>query len=192
MGNKEMRTRADRFGGGSPAFPAQWFDGLCRALPGDRLFDTIAPGRREPPGNLTPALGASGPHGFAVRINAARLATPTRPPQPVPTSVTWPTSPLVGQDGSYQPVICVEKIREYFFVWGWTGRANHVHSLWDGRKHSAEHNPSRRAPDSARALPGERAPQDDAAIELRSPDSGLRLAAPTDDNLASPRLHSAV
>ena len=99
MGNKEMRTRADRFGGGSPAFPAQWFDGICRALPGDRLFDTIAPGRREPPGNLTPALGASGPHGFAVRINAARLATPTRPPQPVPTSVTWPTPPLAGQDG---------------------------------------------------------------------------------------------
>jgi hypothetical protein len=41
---REIRTRADRFGGGSPAFPAQWFDGLCRALPGDRLFDTIVGG----------------------------------------------------------------------------------------------------------------------------------------------------
>src|SRR6185437_6969126 len=41
---KRMRTRADRFGGNTPAFPAQWFDGLCRALPGDRLFDTIAGG----------------------------------------------------------------------------------------------------------------------------------------------------
>ena len=46
LGNKEMRTRADRFGGNTPAFPAQWFDGLCRALPGDRLFDTIAPKQR--------------------------------------------------------------------------------------------------------------------------------------------------
>src|SRR6185437_9055498 len=46
MGNGERRTRADRFGGNTPAFPAQWFDGLCRALPGDRLFDTIAPKQR--------------------------------------------------------------------------------------------------------------------------------------------------
>src|SRR6185437_3151884 len=65
MGNGERRTRADRFGGNTPAFPAQWFDGLCRALPGDRLFDTIAPEQRLLLKNLTPALGASGPHGFA-------------------------------------------------------------------------------------------------------------------------------
>ena len=31
------RTRAYRFSGGSPAFPAQWLYGLLRALPGDRL-----------------------------------------------------------------------------------------------------------------------------------------------------------
>jgi hypothetical protein len=105
-------------------------------LPGDRLFDTIAPGRREPPGNLTPALGASGPHGFAVRIGAARLATPTRPPQPAPTSVTWPTPPLAGQDARHKPVIWGEKIREYFFVWDWTGQANHFHSLREGSRHT--------------------------------------------------------
>jgi hypothetical protein len=35
--HKEMRTRAYRFSGGNPAFPAQWLYGLCRALPGDEF-----------------------------------------------------------------------------------------------------------------------------------------------------------
>src|SRR6266702_5021581 len=35
--HKGMRTRACRFSGGNPAFPAQWLDGLCRALPGDEF-----------------------------------------------------------------------------------------------------------------------------------------------------------
>src|SRR5205823_5649672 len=33
----KKRTRAYRFSGSIPAFPAQWFDGLCRALPGDEF-----------------------------------------------------------------------------------------------------------------------------------------------------------
>ena len=32
-----MRTRAYRYSRSTPAFPAQWFDGLCRALPGDEF-----------------------------------------------------------------------------------------------------------------------------------------------------------
>src|SRR5260221_10008729 len=31
----KKRTRAYRFSGDTPAFPAQWLYGLCRALPGD-------------------------------------------------------------------------------------------------------------------------------------------------------------
>jgi hypothetical protein len=43
--HKEMRTRAYRFSGGSPAFPAQWSYGLCRALPGERIrLVTVAAG----------------------------------------------------------------------------------------------------------------------------------------------------
>jgi hypothetical protein len=34
----KKRTRAYRFSGGNPTFPAQWFYGLYRALPGDRAF----------------------------------------------------------------------------------------------------------------------------------------------------------
>jgi hypothetical protein len=42
---EEMRTRAYRFSGGNPAFPAQWSYGLCRALPGDDfLFVTVVGG----------------------------------------------------------------------------------------------------------------------------------------------------
>jgi hypothetical protein len=44
---KQMRTRAYRFSGGNPAFPAQWLYGLLRALPGDEfLFVTVTSGLR--------------------------------------------------------------------------------------------------------------------------------------------------
>ena len=36
--HKEVRTRAYRYSRSTPAFPAQWFDGLCRALPGDEFL----------------------------------------------------------------------------------------------------------------------------------------------------------
>jgi hypothetical protein len=45
--HKEKRTRAYRFSGGNPAFPAQWPYGLCRALPGERIrLVTVAAGLR--------------------------------------------------------------------------------------------------------------------------------------------------
>src|SRR5438876_5315918 len=36
--HKKVRTRAYRSSGEHPAFPAQWFDGLWRALPGDEFL----------------------------------------------------------------------------------------------------------------------------------------------------------
>ena len=45
--SQEMRTRAYRFSGNTPAFPAQWLYGLYRALPGEsEPLATIAPERR--------------------------------------------------------------------------------------------------------------------------------------------------
>jgi hypothetical protein len=35
---QRMRTRAYRFSGGTPTFPAQWLYGLYRALPGESGF----------------------------------------------------------------------------------------------------------------------------------------------------------
>jgi hypothetical protein len=70
-----MRTRAYRFSGGNPAFPAQWLYGLCRALPGERIrLVTVAAGLMadRPVGPISPPTAwhqqrVSGPHGFAVR-----------------------------------------------------------------------------------------------------------------------------
>ena len=62
-----VRTRAYRYSRSTPAFPAQWFDGLCRALPGDEfvLPPSLANWRLVEPGwvrstsaSLTPATGA--------------------------------------------------------------------------------------------------------------------------------------
>ena len=105
------RTRAYRFSGGNPAFPAQWFYGLLRALPGDRALLPPSPrgypahtnpvGRLHLPQNLTPASGCqdhtTSPSATCiVRLRAGlpltgnppcdRLCTPTlpRPPHPAP------------------------------------------------------------------------------------------------------------
>jgi hypothetical protein len=54
--HKEMRTRAYRFSGNTPAFPAQWFYGLYRALLGDRLVCHRRLAGLDPQ-DLTPASG---------------------------------------------------------------------------------------------------------------------------------------
>jgi hypothetical protein len=65
--HKEVRTRAYRSSGEHPAFPAQWFDGLWRALPGDEFLlpPSLPDCRPNEPGwirlasaSLTPATGA--------------------------------------------------------------------------------------------------------------------------------------
>ena len=80
---QRMRTRAYRFSGGDPAFPAQWLYGLYRALPGVSGFLPPSPsgnwrvgpvGLSAPPQDLTPTAEASGPHDFAVRFGAVRPA----------------------------------------------------------------------------------------------------------------------
>src|SRR5262245_10957360 len=38
VAHSKRRTRAYRYSGNTPAFPAQWLYGLLRALPGERLF----------------------------------------------------------------------------------------------------------------------------------------------------------
>ena len=51
----KKRTRAYRFSGSSPAFPAQWFYGLSSCSPrrDQGLFVTVAARKRELPANLT-------------------------------------------------------------------------------------------------------------------------------------------
>jgi hypothetical protein len=95
--SKQKRTRAYRFSGNTPAFPAQWFYSLFRALPGETkaCLSPSSP-RSLLLKNLTPAIGASGPHDFAVRFSRARQSQPSRPPLPAPTSVTMANAPSLG------------------------------------------------------------------------------------------------
>src|SRR5713101_2676906 len=92
--HKGKRTRAYRFSGGNPTFPAQWFYGLLRALPGDRACLTPSPALLI--ADLTPASGrqndTTSPYASAsfVRLAVARL-TPPRPPHPAPRFVTCAT-----------------------------------------------------------------------------------------------------
>jgi hypothetical protein len=55
IAHSKTRTRAYRFSGSIPAFPAQWLYGLLRALPSERLFCHCRRARREPLRSLTPA-----------------------------------------------------------------------------------------------------------------------------------------
>src|SRR5882724_8817525 len=87
--------------GNHPAFPAQWFYGLLRALPGDRacchrhLALLLA--------RLDASFGASEPHDFAVRISIIRPARFRAPDAAASTAsrsafVTC-ARPSVGRDG---------------------------------------------------------------------------------------------
>src|SRR5258705_955027 len=86
----KKRTRAYRFSGGNPAFPAQWFYGVLRA-PG--LFDTVACASSR---RLDASIGASERHDLAVRVSTfvTRTAASTASR---PTSVTC-ARPSEGRD----------------------------------------------------------------------------------------------
>jgi hypothetical protein len=67
--HSRKRTRAYRFSGSIPAFPAQWLYGLLRALPGEAdSFATVA--ARITPRNLTPVSGVR-----TTRFRRTRRAT---------------------------------------------------------------------------------------------------------------------
>src|ERR1700729_784078 len=68
----------------------------CSPRRDQSLFVTVAPKKREPLANLTPAIGASGPHDFAVRFTRRSSKAHPRPSLPAPTSVTMANAPLTG------------------------------------------------------------------------------------------------
>ena len=57
-----------------PAFPAQWFDGLLRALPGDQAC--LTPSSRGKSAKLDTSFGVPEPHGFTVRKKRRSSCTP--------------------------------------------------------------------------------------------------------------------
>ncbi len=81
---KSARGVDHRFSRDDPAFPAQWFYGLLRALPGEPgvVVTVVREVRSRIFAKLSASHGAPGPRGFAVRAGAARPSAPTRPPHP--------------------------------------------------------------------------------------------------------------
>src|SRR5258707_15411045 len=79
--------------GNHPAFPAQWFYGLLRALPGDQACLTPSPALLIT--DLTPALGRQNdttwPYASALFVNCAAASTASRP-----ASVTIASRPSDG------------------------------------------------------------------------------------------------
>jgi hypothetical protein len=151
---------------------------LSPARPG--LFVTVARKKRELLANLTPAIGASGPHDFAVRVSRARQSQLSRPSLPDPRfRDECAYAPLVGRDAQEVKVICLRDQAQLLRHIGTTGKSvKCCQDLFlrvrcmlphpeerrlrrvskDGVQRSACGHPSRLAPDSASALPGELAP----------------------------------
>ena len=69
--HKGVRTRAYRFSGEHPAFPAQWFTAYSALSPVTGFLATVIPEKLASQ-KLDASIGASGPHDFAVRISAVR------------------------------------------------------------------------------------------------------------------------
>ena len=94
--HKRKRTRAYRFSGGNPAFPAQWFYGLLRALPGDRLSCHRRLRRTCFSRNLAPASGrqdhTTSPSAISLRSSFAAIASTASHR----AFVTLRNAPLIG------------------------------------------------------------------------------------------------
>jgi hypothetical protein len=118
---KRKRTRAYRFSGGNPAFPARWFYSLFRALPGDRAFLPPSSLRSLLLKNLTPASGRQDHTTSPSAPGAARLAPPKRPPHPAPNVRDDGQRPS-ARGGTAQLIILFLPIGEakYFLPRGWT------------------------------------------------------------------------
>src|ERR1700730_10487122 len=95
-----VNTRVSHHGhtGKRPAFPAQWFYGLFRALPGDRALLPPSSAKiafRE----LDTSVGVSGPHDFAVRLSRRSSAARSASTAFRPAAVTIACRPSVGGNG---------------------------------------------------------------------------------------------
>ena len=83
------------------------------------MLVTVIPRKRELLANLTPAIGASGPHDFAVRFSHARQSQPSRPSLPDPRFVTNAHTPLWWDGMAIEvKMICLrDQARSYATHW---------------------------------------------------------------------------
>jgi hypothetical protein len=81
---KQKRTRAYRFSGDIRPSLRNGFTAYTALSPVTGL--SCHRHRRDTSRQLDASVGASGPHGFAVRVRRVRLARHSRPPHPTPRS----------------------------------------------------------------------------------------------------------
>src|SRR6266446_3093131 len=112
-----------RYTGVNPAFPAQWFYGLLRALPGDQAC--LTPSSRENLRDLTPASGRQNdttwPYASAsfVRLAFARALTLPRPSHPAPNVRDDREAPLLwARDGGSPSADLPDGKSGIFFISG--------------------------------------------------------------------------
>ncbi len=92
-----------------------------RALPGDRPVTGLVCHRRlaENSAKLDASVGASGPHDFAVRIDALRLSAPPRPSHPAPNVRDDREAPLSARrDARKGATDLPDGTSGIFFTWG--------------------------------------------------------------------------
>src|SRR5207249_11848618 len=110
--HSNRRTRAYRFSRNSPAFPAQWFYGLLRALPGERAFLPPSSLRSLLLKNLTPASRrqdhTTSPYAFVPSSALARLKQ-KRPSHSGPTHRDDRETPLL-RAGMAEVIILISRI----------------------------------------------------------------------------------
>ena len=109
---EQKRTRAYRFSGGNPAFPAQWFTAYFALSPAIGL--SCHRRWRCLNRQLDAGVEASGPHDFAVRLRAVRQWHYQRPPHPAPNVRDDRETPLF-RDGTEQQYSCFyPAVKRYF------------------------------------------------------------------------------
>ena len=117
---QKTRTRAYRFSGSTPAFPAQWLYGLLRALPGERLFCHRRPARSLLLRDLTPAPRRQD-HTTSPYASCAFVSRTLRVHRIPPRVRDDRDPPLVsGETRRVNALICPTAREEYFCAKGWT------------------------------------------------------------------------
>ena len=116
--HRSVRTRAYRSSGGNPAFPARWFYGLLRALPGERL--SCHRHLRDISRTFSASTAAPGPHDFAVREQLRSSLAAVTSTASHRAFVTIATRPSCRVRRAQHTLICISEKQKYFFARGWT------------------------------------------------------------------------
>src|SRR5712664_562197 len=117
----KKRTRAYRFSGGIPAFPAQWFTAYSALSPVIGLSCHRRPREVLLPANLTPASGCQD-HTASPSARVALVSRNFRVHR-IPPHVRDDREPPLssGETGEVKSVICPTAKAKYFCAKGWTG-----------------------------------------------------------------------